>query len=301
MLGSRQGVPQRSSAASMSINSASSASLGSPKYGRVRCLLSANTNVAVDRVLCQLAQQRLPNRVSPGPEINDNDDKDDDDDDVNDVEDNQHHRRRQDGVHTIASWPSIARVGCIAKIDKALRAHLVMMADNKASLQRDIHKLTQRDNGNDPTLNLLLERSKRSDFLDVQKRLLCEADVVGVTCASAVSAALRDMDFPVLILDEASQMTEALSLLPMACGRPCKILIVGDPQQLPPNLHSNGPLASHGPVTGSSSGSANSGVSEGSRGDLSRTLFDRLSSLGWPQVSLRVQYRCHPAIAQVCR
>ena len=33
-----------------------------------------------------------------------------------------------------------------------------------------------------------------------------------------------------LILDEASQMTEPLSLLPLACARPLRMLVVGDPQ-----------------------------------------------------------------------
>ena len=34
---------------------------------------------------------------------------------------------------------------------------------------------------------------------------------------------------------------------------------------------------------------------------IGRTLFDRLLSLGWPSVTLRTQYRCHPAIAHICR
>ena len=34
---------------------------------------------------------------------------------------------------------------------------------------------------------------------------------------------------------------------------------------------------------------------------LARTLFDRLQAIGWPCVTLRTQYRCHPVIAQVCR
>ena len=53
--------------------------------------------------------------------------------------------------------------------------------------------------------------------------------------ASAVNPLLANLGgCSVLILDEASQMTETLSLIPLACARPVKMILVGDPQVSPP-------------------------------------------------------------------
>jgi superfamily I DNA and/or RNA helicase len=149
--------------------------------------------------------------------------------------------------------PKLARIGCAAKIDRTLRKHLVLQTESKLAAQRELFRLAQTDR--DPALQRLIAASKRADFSLAQRQLLAEADVVGVTCASAVNPLLQEMTFQVLILDEASQMTEPLSLLPMACARPQKMLIFGDPQQLPPVTTGNesanpfNTLASPAPVS----------------------------------------------------
>lgn len=40
--------------------------------------------------------------------------------------------------------------------------------------------------------------------------------VVGVTCAACPFPCMNDLKFPVVVLDECSQMTEPASLLPIA-------------------------------------------------------------------------------------
>ena len=43
-----------------------------------------------------------------------------------------------------------------------------------------------------------------------------KVQVVGVTCASCPFPCMNDLKFPVVVLDECSQMTEPASLLPIA-------------------------------------------------------------------------------------
>lgn len=48
-----------------------------------------------------------------------------------------------------------------------------------------------------------------------RKKLLKTVPVVGVTCCSSVLPVLDDLRFDVVVLDEASQMIEPISLLPI--------------------------------------------------------------------------------------
>jgi superfamily I DNA and/or RNA helicase len=94
-----------------------------------------------------------------------------------------------------------------------------------------------------------------------------------------------NIDFPILILDEASQMLETTSLLPLCASKAKKMLIVGDPLQLPPTMASSTNATE--PVKGESS-------------YIDRTLFDRLYNNDFRVTMLRTQYRCHPKIAGIC-
>ena len=91
--------------------------------------------------------------------------------------------------------------------------------------QKAFERALKRDS--DPRLKALMKvTSGEANFIEKQKSRLQDADVVGVTCASANSAILTGIQSHVLILDEVSQMTEALSLLPIAAARPMKILLI---------------------------------------------------------------------------
>ena len=209
---------------------------------RIKCQISSITNVAVDRVLTQIARSEN-------------------------------------------STVKIARVGALEKVDKSLLDYFVGASESKKGMMLEFERVMKRDQ--DPRLQELA-RAFNSDenFLDKQKTRLKDADVIGVTCASALSTLLADLQSQVLILDEVSQVTEALCLLPIASARPLKLIMVGDPRQLPPAL---------------SVPSTHSETSSGVRfGDFSRTLFSRLLDMGLPSKSLRIQYRCHPDIANIC-
>eukprot|EP00775_Hariotina_reticulata_P011176 gene11176-11326_t len=53
-----------------------------------------------------------------------------------------------------------------------------------------------------------------------RRKRLGTAAVVGVTCCSALQATLESQSFDVVLLDEASQMTEPISLVPLLRARP---------------------------------------------------------------------------------
>ena len=116
--------------------------------------------------------------------------------------------------------------------------------------------------------------------------------VVGVTCASVMSKTCLSRNdaasFDILFLDECSQMIEPQSLLPITSSRCSKMVMVGDPMQLPPVTRSSDV------VTTSSSSSSTSSTNPG----LEQAMFVRLSRTTSP-VLLRTQYRCHPTICNL--
>ena len=73
---------------------------------------------------------------------------------------------------------------------------------------------------------------------DKRARALSKVRVVGTTTASCGNAALEGMTFDVVVLDECSQMTEPSSMLAMSRFGCRALVAVGDPKQLPPVLDS---------------------------------------------------------------
>lgn len=232
------------------LSSLVSANDSSP-YVQVRIMVSANTNVAVDRVLAQLLAQHTGGASGSGS-----------DDEL--------------------VWPSVVRVGAVQRVAKCLRPRLVVSGGADGGSCGQVEALVRQDN--DPHLLELLQDLRTRE----PKRggMLKTADVIGVTCASAANLMLLQSKLRchILILDEATQMTEPTSLLPLACCSPLKLVLVGDPKQLPP-------------ITATTTIEAPEG--RGGR-SIARPLFGRLLDRGLAAVTLRTQYRCHPTIGSLC-
>ena len=112
------------------------------------------------------------------------------------------------------------------------------------------------------------------------KSILSGAQVVAATCTSAGDPNLKGTKFPFVIIDEATQVTEPTSLIPLVYD--CQqLVLIGDPEQLAPNL----------PVPQKSVGS------ELQVSELSVTLFHRLQKV-LPSIFLSEQHRMHPALAK---
>ncbi|KAJ7481461.1 P-loop containing nucleoside triphosphate hydrolase protein [Mycena latifolia] len=68
----------------------------------------------------------------------------------------------------------------------------------------------------------------------VVNSVLSESQVVLATCHSAGGRQLRNIDFDVVIIDEATQALEAVCWIPILKGK--KLILAGDPMQLPPTV-----------------------------------------------------------------
>lgn len=176
------------------------------------------------------------------------------------------------------------RVGALRKIHVDLLGHSLHASESKAHASA-LSELKEMAKGAQGRLlaKIKLQIADVERGADRQrKKLLKTCPIVGVTCVSTSLDVLQGQAFDVLLLDEASQLTEPLSLAP-AIRSNCKYLIAaGDPNQLPPVVcspeHINGDRVS----------------------TLVRPMFVRLVGLGHEPHLLKTQYRCHPDISEVC-
>jgi ATP-dependent RNA/DNA helicase IGHMBP2 len=125
----------------------------------------------------------------------------------------------------------------------------------------------------------LLRKEVRERETKVVQSLLRDAQVVLCTNVGAANRILKDMEFDLVIIDEAAQALEASCWIPILKGR--RLVLAGDHCQLPPTIKCNDPMVQKG---------------------LAITLFERILKSykeTTDQVSrmLQVQYRMHQSIA----
>ncbi|KAM6206407.1 5'-3' DNA helicase ZGRF1 [Sarcoramphus papa] len=169
------------------------------------------------------------------------------------------------------------RVGSIRKITKAILPHSLHAGSGNENEQlKELLALMKEDLT--PVEKIYVRKSIEQHKLGTNKTILQQVKVVGVTCAACPFPCLNTLKFPVVMLDECSQMTEPASLLPIARFQCEKLVLVGDPKQLPPTIQGSESVHEKG---------------------LEQTLFDRLCLMGHKPILLRTQYRCHPAISAI--
>ena len=110
----------------------------------------------------------------------------------------------------------------------------------------------------------------------LEKRILKGYDVVCATNVGAAGGILRKLTFDTVLMDEAAQSTEPVTLIPIVRGGVRRVILVGDHRQLPPTV-----ICRTAAVEG-----------------LEKSLFDRLVVLGVRPHMLNTQYRMHPAIVR---
>ncbi|KAG7669212.1 hypothetical protein Ndes2526B_g05511 [Nannochloris sp. 'desiccata'] len=169
-----------------------------------RVLVSAHTNVAVDRVLTGLLESGCSDflRVGPLRRI-----------DRKLLSHSLHASESKTHANAAAELKDMLREGQgkISPIEEAaLRAELAAMA---AGAERK------------------------------RKNMIKTVPVVGVTCCSSLLPVLEDLTFDVVILDECSQIIEPLAMAPILRAKAKFLVAAGDPKQLPPVI-ANPPLIS---------------------------------------------------------
>jgi regulator of nonsense transcripts 1 len=87
---------------------------------------------------------------------------------------------------------------------------------------------------------------------------------------------LQERFFEVLVLDEATQAPEPAALV-AAAQRVQSVVMVGDPQQLPPTVR----------------------CQEAQRLGLGYSLFERVQAMGLKPLLLDTQYRMHPKVRMI--
>ncbi|XP_044284828.1 protein ZGRF1 isoform X1 [Varanus komodoensis] len=169
------------------------------------------------------------------------------------------------------------RVGSIRKIAKPILPFSLHAGSGPENEQlKELLALMKEDLT--PTEKICVRKTIEHHKLGTNKALLQQVRVVGATCAACPFPCMKNLKFPIVVLDECSQMTEPASLLPIARFRCEKLILVGDPKQLPPTIQ------------GSESAHDNG---------LEQTLFNRLCLMGHEPILLRTQYRCHPIISAI--
>ncbi|XP_075835284.1 5'-3' DNA helicase ZGRF1 [Microtus pennsylvanicus] len=169
------------------------------------------------------------------------------------------------------------RVGSVRKIAKPILPYsLHAGAENENEQLKELHALMKEELT--AIERVYVRKSIEQHKLGTNRTLLKQVRVVGITCAACPFPCMNDLKFPVVVLDECSQMTEPASLLPIARFECEKLILVGDPKQLPPTIQGSDAVHENG---------------------LEQTLFDRLCLMGHKPILLRTQYRCHPVISAI--
>ncbi|XP_056017208.1 protein ZGRF1-like isoform X2 [Ostrea edulis] len=174
-------------------------------------------------------------------------------------------------------FEDFVRVGSMKKIAKPVLPYSVHATGTETHELKDLQEML-RSGDLSASEKHNVRQSIEKHKLGENKKKLSSVSVVGVTCASCVAPCLKDLKFPVMIVDECSQMTEPASLFPVSKFACQKLVLVGDPKQLDPTIQ--GSEANH---------------TQG----LEQTMFDRLIKMGHIPTMLRTQYRCHPIISNL--
>jgi hypothetical protein len=152
------------------------------------------------------------------------------------------------GLRLVEAGLPVVRVGHPARVAPALEARTVdalVAASDGAALARELgdraRDLRRRALGRrGPEARELwsdvrgLERDARAALADAEAAVLARAPVVCATCTGADHPALGERTFDTVVIDEATQAADPLALVAMARGR--RVVLAGDPHQLPPTV-----------------------------------------------------------------
>ncbi|EKG20325.1 ATPase AAA+ type core [Macrophomina phaseolina MS6] len=139
-------------------------------------------------------------------------------------------------------------------------------------------------------------RELRKDYRERERRcvdqLVKGSKVVLATLHGAGGYHLKDQQFDVVIIDEASQALEAQCWVPLLSAK--KVVLAGDHLQLPPTIKSLNSKTQKESETSDKAAQKERGKSV----TLEQTLFDRLLALHGPSIKrmLTTQYRMHEKI-----
>lgn len=190
---------------------------------------------------------------------------------------------------------SCVRVGPVSKVRRDLQHRCLealaegSTAGRKAAKMRDVstslaqEAKTLRDSGILGSLTRAQELEFESQRLWKQSSVelaaaadsvMRDADVVVATCVSSGDVRLKDQEFRVVLVDEATQATQPSTLIALTRGTE-NVVMAGDDMQLPPTVISN----------------------KAQQLGLGLPMFTRMRFMGIQPELLNEQYRMHPDIS----
>lgn len=132
-----------------------------------------------------------------------------------------------------------------------------------------------------------LQEKKKAEFIteeenkqlhsreyQISLNILKKADVICCTCISSYDPRLAKFQFPIVLIDEATQAIEPEELLPLL-KKADTVILIGDHMQLGPVVMSN----------------------EAGKAGLKQSLFERMIKMGMTPIRLQMQYRMHPELS----
>jgi ATP-dependent RNA/DNA helicase IGHMBP2 len=188
---------------------------------------------------------------------------------------------------------NVVRIGNISRVDEDLLKHTIegilddrpemkevkKMKIEAAQLFRQADKFTrnfgakereERRESRNEAKTLMQQARMLEDY--VIEKILTEADVIGCTLVSAMNRYIEKKKFHTVVIDEAAQALEPASWIPICKAE--KVILAGDPFQLPPTVKSM----------------------EAAKGGLSVTLLEKAVDRLEKVQLLNVQYRMHELI-----
>ncbi|MEZ4400383.1 MAG: AAA domain-containing protein [Kofleriaceae bacterium] len=152
------------------------------------------------------------------------------------------------GERLIGAGVAVVRLGHPARIAPPLEARsldALVAASDGAKLARDLSDRARAERrtasarrGADARAAWAevraLERDARAALTEAEAHLLATVPVVLATCAGADHHAVRSQTFPLVVVDEATQAPDPLTLVALARGE--RAVLAGDPCQLPPTV-----------------------------------------------------------------
>ncbi|ORZ10100.1 AAA domain-domain-containing protein, partial [Absidia repens] len=132
-------------------------------------------------------------------------------------------------------YDEFVRIGSLKKISKNLLPYTIKAKiSGNDELKELEHMLEDPQNSEEETDNIAnaIQRFRRCEnMLELHK-----ADVVGTTCSASCFEIFSESQFPFILMDECSQVMEPLSMVPLLRFKCSKMVMIGDPKQLPPTV-----------------------------------------------------------------
>ncbi|KAI9275618.1 AAA domain-containing protein, partial [Phascolomyces articulosus] len=163
-------------------------------------------------------------------------------------------------------YDSFVRVGSLKKIAKSILPYTIRAKSSSNEELKELEQMLEDPLNSEEDIELIastIQKFRRSE----NTMQLQNMDVVGTTCMASTFDIFGNTSFSLALVDEASQLTEPISMVPLTRFSCSRLIMIGDPLQLPPTV-----------TTTAEEGKAGQG--------LDKTLFDRMTE-------------CHPDISSI--